>query len=196
LKKSSSHQKKTQNTTRQQDKYKMFIEILIVLFGSNVDYLLESRIHAGMEYALSQDNATTSINWLLSGGIKNPTESSLTEAWKMSQLLSQKNREERRRWTYILDEDSTNTAENLVMVKAWTKEHNYDKVLFVTSSFHKRRASIMADEILEGKIAYDWILSPLELKDSVYWEGIFMQNAKQDASNALSKCEMRNNRSI
>jgi hypothetical protein len=163
--------------------------ILVVVFGCNVDFLLEDRVDAGVNYALTQDNETV-VHWLLSGGVKNPMESSVTEAVKMTEVISRRNNEERRKWTYILDEDSTNTAENLVKVKAWISNLNqsYHQIVFVTSAFHKQRASIIANEIFEGEISYDWVLSPMELPDSRYWEGVHTQNARKDARNAKSKC--------
>ena len=172
------------------------MKILIVVFGCGDDILLEDRINAGIGYALKQDNATTNVHWLLSGGIKNPLESTMTEAFKMSKLIAQKNLEERRKWTYIMDEDSTNTAENLLMVKAWlSKKEEYESIVFVTSAFHRLRAKLIADEILEGEYSYDWVLSSLELPDSKYWEGVHIKNAKKDARNALRKCS-NNLRSI
>ena len=76
------------------------------------------------------------------------------------------------------------------MVKAWVSDRKkkYDKVLFVTSAFHKPRASVIADEIFEGEIKYDWLLSKLEKPDSRYWEEIHIQNAKKDARDAIRKC--------
>lgn len=152
------------------------------MLGSNVDYLLEGRINAGVEFALKQSNDTTVIDWFLSVGIKNPDESSLSEASKMSQMISQSNR--RRHWTYIMDEVSTNTAENLVMARTWVSKKSYDKVVFVTSSFHRPRVSILAEEILGEEFAYDWILCQRELPDSGYWEGVFIRNPKDDADKA------------
>lgn len=183
--------------TNKLNKMLTIIKVLIVVFGCGDDILLEDRMNAGINYALKQDNATTNVHWLLSGGIKNPLESSMTEAFKMSKVIARKNLEERRKWTYIMDEDSTNTAENLVMVKAWLKssENEYESVVFVTSAFHRLRASVIADEILEGEFSYDWVLSPLELPDSKYWEGVHIKNAKKDARNAIRKCN-NNLRSI
>jgi hypothetical protein len=181
-------QKRRYNRT----KNNMMLTILIVLFGSNEDYLLQDRTNTAINYARKQDNATTIVHWLLSGGIKNPAESTVSEALKMSEVLNQENFYEKRKWTYIMDEDSTNTAENLMMVKAWVsnRKKKYDKVLLVTSAFHKPRASVIADEIFEGKIKYDWLLSQLEKPDSRYWEGIHIQNAKKDARDAKSKCTL------
>ena len=163
--------------------------MLVVVFGCNLELILEDRISAAVNYALLQDNETV-VHWLLSGGIKNPMESSVTEAMKMAEVISRRNLEERRKWTYIMDEDSTNTAENLIMVKAWISNLNqsYEQIVLVTSAFHKPRASIIANEIFEGEFSYDWVLSPLELPDSRYWEGVHTQNAKKDARNAKSKC--------
>jgi hypothetical protein len=76
------------------------------------------------------------------------------------------------------------------MVKAWISNLNqsYEQIVFVTSAFHKQRASIIANEIFEGQISFEWVLSPLELPDSNYWEAVHTQNAKKDARNAKSKC--------
>ena len=66
------------------------MKFLIVMLGCNVLNLLKSRMKMGIDFALNERNSE--IDWFLSGGIKNPNESSpellKSEAYKMSQMIS------------------------------------------------------------------------------------------------------------
>ena len=149
----------------------------------------------GIDFALNERNSE--IDWFLSGGIKNPNESSpellKSEAYKMSQMISNSDEfvygsESKTEWNYILDEASTNTAENFIMLKKMLEEKpgKYSKVYVVTSDFHFKRAEMFANKIIENN-EFNWILSDAELHDSRYWETVHIRNVDNDINKALSK---------
>ena len=88
----------------------------------------------------------------------------------------------------ILDEASTNTAENFIMLKKMLEEKpgKYSKVYVVTSDFHFKRAEMFANKIIENN-EFNWILSDAELHDSRYWETVHIRNVDNDINKALSK---------
>ena len=118
------------------------MNILLVILGCNIPYLLNDRIATATLFASGFN--MTSVNWFLSGGIKNPSEGTVTEAEKMAEQISQYEKTYNRdastgdNWNYIFDTVATNTAENFIMVKKYLGETNvdYSKVFVVTSDFH------------------------------------------------------------
>jgi hypothetical protein len=157
------------------------------MLGSHVIGLLNDRIKTGINFALNERNIE--VDWFLSGGIKNPDESTISEAYKMSEMISKSDEfSSKAEWNYILDEISTNTAENFFMVKKMLENNpgKYSKVYVVTSDFHFKRASKFADKIIENN-NFEWILSELELHDSRYWETIHTRNVDNDIEKALKK---------
>lgn len=168
---------------------KMVYKILFIVLGCNIQSLMYDRLNTAILYALQQANGTR-VDWLLSGGIKNARESTVSEAEKMSKVLLSQNVSS---WAFILDEDSKNTAQNFVMANAWMKNFHYDEIKIVTSAFHQPRCEVMANHILEAdKTSYGWLLGDMELPDSRYWERIHMQNALKDAEEALQD-SLKNN---
>ena len=163
----------------------MVFKILLIVLGCNIQSLMYDRLNTAILYALQQTNGTR-VDWLLSGGIKDPNESTVSEAEKMSKVLLSQNVSS---WAFILDEDSKNTAQNFVVANAWMKNFDYDEVKIVTSAFHQPRCEVMANHILEAdRTSYGWLLADMELPDSRYWERIHMQNALKDAEEALQSC--------
>jgi hypothetical protein len=166
------------------------MKILIVMLGCNVLSLLNDRMKTGINFALNERNVE--IEWFLSGGIKNPSESTVSEAYKMSQMISNSDEfsygSTKSEWNYVLDEVSANTAENFVMLKKLLESNpdKYSKVYIVTSDFHFGRASKFADKIIENN-DFSWILSDIELHDSRYWETIHSKNIDNDVEKALKK---------
>lgn len=159
------------------------MNLLYILLGCNIDIILRDRIYHAIEHANNYNNAT--INWFLSGGIKNSLDDVESEAHKMKkhiEIIQNDN------WNYILDTEATNTAENFIMVNKLlnTNKYNYDNIFVVTSDYHHERAKRIADKIIINN-NFDWILSPLFLHNSVYMEKIFMRNVDVDVEIALSK---------
>ena len=138
------------------------MKLLIAMLGSHVLRLLNDRMNIGINFALNERNVE--IDWFLSGGIKNPDESTVSEAYKMSQMISSSDDftygSSKEDWNYILDEVATNTAENFIILKKMLEENpvKYSKVYVVTSDFHFERASKFADKII-GNNDFEWILS-------------------------------------
>jgi hypothetical protein len=167
------------------------MKIVILMLGCNVLNLLNSRMKTAINFALNERNVE--IDWFLSGGIKNPSESTVSEAYKMSQMITNSDEfvygsTSKSDWNYILDEASTNTAENFIMVKKMLENNpgKYSKVYVVTSDFHFGRASKFADKIIENN-DFEWVLSDLELHDSRYWETIHTRNVDNDVEKAFKK---------
>jgi hypothetical protein len=167
------------------------MKIIILMLGCNVIELLNSRIKTAIDFALNERNVE--IDWFLSGGIKNPGESTVSEAYKMSQMISNSDEfvydsTSKENWNYILDEIATNTAENFIIFKKMLENNpgKYSKVYVVTSDFHFGRASKFANKIIENN-DFEWILSDLELHDSRYWETIHTRNVDNDVEKAVKK---------
>lgn len=169
------------------------MNFLIVMLGCNVVNLLNDRMKTGINFALNERNVE--IDWFLSGGIKNPGESTVSEAYKMSQMISNSDDfiyglSPKEGWNYVLDEASTNTAENFIMLKNMLEANpgKYSKVYVVTSDFHFKRAELFANKIIENN-NFNWLLSDLELHDSRYWETIHIRNVDNDINKALAKIQ-------
>ena len=168
------------------------MNILLVLLGCNISYLLNDRITTAVQFASGFNK--TSVNWFLSGGIKNPSEDTVTEAEKMAAHISQYEKTYVRdiagnNWNYIYDTVATNTAENFIMVKKYLDETNvdYSQVFVVTSDFHHLRASKIAEKIIGEEKEIRWVLSEAELHDSRYWEKIHIKNVDADVNKAIEK---------
>jgi hypothetical protein len=158
--------------------------LLFIMLGCNVPSLLEGRIKKSIEFANSETNNTTHIDWFLSGGIKNPYQDTVTEAEKMEQMIA-KNKQSAS-WNFIRDEEATNTAENFIMVKNKVDLDEYANVYVITSDFHYKRANMIANKIIEGN-QFKWILSPEELVDSISWEKVHIKNVDSDVNKAKQK---------
>lgn len=166
----------------------MNMNVLLVLLGCNIPYLLNDRVRAATKFAKEFDNAN--VTWFLSGGIKNPSEGTETEAEKMGALIAQ--HATTGGWDYIYDLEATNTAENFIMVKKHLLKTSilYSKVIVITSDFHHLRAKKIAEQIIGVQTSVDWVLSEAELEDSRYWEQIHIKNVDADVKKALLKFKM------
>jgi hypothetical protein len=169
------------------------MNILIVILGSNVLNLLNDRINLGINFASDERNfkyKNIKIDWFLSGGIKNIGESTSSEAFKMSEMISKSDDftygVSKENWNYLLDETSTNTAENFVMLKKLleNKPNKYSEIYVVTSDFHFNRAEQFANKIIENN-KFSWLLSDMELHDSRYWETIHIKNVDNDIRKSI-----------
>jgi hypothetical protein len=154
--------------------------LLFILLGCNVPTLLEGRIKKAVEFANATANATQ-IDWFLSGGIKNPTEDTVTEAEKMMRTISTK--PNATAWNFIRDDVATNTAENFIMAEKSVDLSKYSGVYVITSDFHHERAKNIADRVIVGN-NFMWVLAPEELHDSRQWERVHIRNVESDVSKA------------
>ena len=166
------------------------MNILLVLLGCNISYLLQDRIATAVQFAGNFNK--TNVNWFLSGGIKNPLEDKVTEAEKMAYKIVESeyiytHKLSGSKWNYIYDTEATNTAENFIMVKKYLEETpiEYSEIVVITSDFHYNRASKIAEKIIDKEIS--WILSDAELEDSRYWEKIHIKNVDDDVNKAKKK---------
>ena len=171
------------------------MNILLVLLGCNISHLLNDRITTAVYFAKNYNK--TSVNWFLSGGIKNPSEDTVTEAEKMGIQISALEKTYSRdiagnKWNYIYDTVATNTAENFIMVKKYLDETNidYSEVFIVTSDFHHLRARTIAEKIIGEEKEISWVLSDAEQQDSRYWEKIHMKNVDADVKKAIEKFQI------
>ena len=91
-------------------------------------------------------------------------------------------------WNFVLDEESTNTAENFIRASTFLNASDlvYNEVYVVTSEFHKPRAKLMLD-LIDNSREYKWILGKYKQSDSEYWESVHIQNVFDDINNA-KKC--------
>lgn len=169
----------------------MTMSILIILLGCHINHILMDRVNTAIKIANYYNSNIKyyeiydyNISWFLTGGIKNKNSNSITEAEKMKNLLVLNNMSND--WNFIIDDVSTNTAQNFIMVnKLNNYEDNFKNIYVVTSDFHYDRASKIADLIDDkGKNKYNWILSPKEDMDSRYWERVHMKNIENDVANA------------
>lgn len=158
--------------------------------------------------SLSNPTNPTQITWFLSGGIKNNFEGAKSEASLMkSQIdnfislkyntkVSKSNSHEydnfvsknRFDWDFILDEKSTNTAENFIWASQFlnTTTKPFDSVYVITSAFHYHRAKTMLN-LIDPSRNFKWILGNKEEPDSRYWESIHINNVNSDVSKAKNK---------
>ena len=166
------------------------MNILLILLGCNISYLLNDRITTAVKFA--SNFIDTNVNWFLSGGIKNTHEDTITEAEKMAFEISKfeegyVNDITGSKWNYIYDTVATNTAENFIMAKNFLDQslNKYSDVYVITSSFHHNRAKKIAEKIIDNDIK--WILGDAELHDSRYWETIHIRNVDTDVNKAINK---------
>jgi len=166
------------------------MNILLILLGCHISYLLNDRIDTAVKFASNFNN--TNVDWFLSGGIKNLNEDTITEAEKMARKISKfqelhANDITGNKWDYIYDTFATNTAENFIMAKNFLDEkpNEYSDVYIITSNFHHNRAKKIAEKIIDKPIK--WILGHAELDDSKYWETIHIRNVDTDVNKAINK---------
>lgn len=172
--------------------------LLLVVLGCNISNLLQDRIHTAVHFV--QQLNDTNVHWFLSGGIKNPNEDTITEAEKMANEISKYNNihnieTNKNNWTYIYETQSTNTAENFMMLQHFIDDTNntdvvYDDLYVVTSQFHYNRAHKFTEELLN--VSPKWILGDLELQDSTYWEKIHIRNVHSDIHKAQNNEKLNN----
>jgi len=147
-------------------------------------------------------HTTTQITWFLSGGIKNNFKGAKTEASILKSQIddnislkttnvidtSIQTQFDDIEWNFLLDEKSTNTAENFIWASQFlnTTTQVFDDIYVVTSEFHFQRASHML-KLIDPSRNFKWILGNMEEKDSRYWESIHFQNVESDVVKARVK---------
>jgi hypothetical protein len=154
------------------------------------------------------NNKTTKITWFLSGGIKKNSVGAKSEASVMKSQINniidlkcKKNEKNVNNfnhnlysnliWDYVLDEKSTNTAENFIWASHFLNTTNqvFDSIYVVTSAFHYSRSKKILD-LIDSSKHFKWILGDLEEKDSRYWESIHIKNVPSDVLKAKKQLEI------
>lgn len=182
--------------------------ILLILLGCNIKSILLNRLDTSLQF-VEQFAKTTSITttnivpskitWFLSGGIKNNFEGAVSEAsilkYQIDNSISLKSTDvstitqfEGIEWDFVMDEKSTNTAENFIWASQFinTTSQSFDDIYVITSDFHYERASRML-KLIDPSRNFKWILGEKEEKDSHYWEEIHIKNVETDVAKAQTK---------
>ncbi len=182
--------------------------ILLVLLGCHIGSILENRLETSLKFieqfahTNTNLNPLTEITWFLSGGIKNKevkgakTEASILKS-QIDNSISLKStdtsiqtRFKGIEWNFVMDEKSTNTAENFIWASQFLNTTNrvFDDIYVITSNFHFQRASQML-KLIDPSRNFKWILGNLEEKDSRYWETIHIRNVESDVAKAHVKLQ-------
>jgi hypothetical protein len=161
------------------------MQILLLLLGCHITRLLTGRVQSAVEFA-SNMNANTTIDWFLSGGIKEGGAVSEAELMVRMIELHSSSMENSSNWNFILDTVATNTAENFIIANQTLNMSAYSDIFIVTSDFHHTRANAIANKIFNLQ-RISWILSPLEEPDSRYWERIHIKNVDADVKKSIDK---------
>ena len=163
--------------------------IFLILLGCNITSLLMDRVITSINFIENNLNNFNKITWYLSGGIK--FDGQLSEASimqnELNKLIESRNLSTTISYEYILDELSTNTAENFYRTSNYlnTSYEEYDDVYIITSNFHHNRANLMIS-LIDPSRNYNWILGNLQQHDSIYWENIHIKNVHNDVNKLSS----------
>ena len=178
--------------------------ILLILLGCNDGNILSNRLESSFKFIdkIYDDNSNSiefsnmnlfgisnppiKITWFLSGGIKNNFKGAKTEASIMkSQIDNYVNLKNGITWNYVLDEKSTNTAQNFMRASLFlnTTNQSFDSIYVITSAFHYKRANAML-KLIDPSRKFNWIFGDFEEKDSRYWEIIHFRNVAHDVEKA------------
>jgi len=156
--------------------------VVIVVLGSHIGELLNDRISTAINVANFHDNME--VKWFLTGGVKNSITYAIQmdEASQMANMLNiQPN------WSYEVDTQATNTAENFVNFSKWVKTLDKEpKIVVVTSSFHHKRAQKMF-ELVDDSLDITWELGDATCSYCARDEIHHMRNVQSDISKALAK---------
>jgi hypothetical protein len=152
---------------------------LMILLGCNNRIILNDRINTAINHVLNLND--TNINWFLSGGIK--YHGNEAESIKMKKKLEKINKD----WSFIIDDNSTNTAENLINMSLFLNTTNniFDDIYIVTSKFHFRRVNYMLSLI--HNLSVNWLLGNEYGENDYYMEQIHIQNVLNDVIIAKKK---------
>lgn len=157
--------------------------ILIILLGCNIQSILFDRVLTTINFIEKNKLNFNKITWYLSGGIKFDGE--LSEALIMKNnlidIIIKRDLNSSISYSYILDEESKNTAENFYRASKYinTSNEKYDENYISTSKFHYNRAKLILS-FIDTTHTYKWILGGLQQHDSMYWENIHIKNIKND----------------
>ncbi len=156
---------------------------IFIVLGCSNNFLQEDRISTVKNYinTLCITNTTKNI-FYLSGGIKDLKQNSITEAELMRRQLEDIESD------FILDIESTNTAENFMNFKKYVDNLDNDyEINIVTSEFHKKRAEKLFYGFFSYNIKPNWILGSASCMTCERDELIHMRNVQNDINKAKEK---------
>jgi vancomycin permeability regulator SanA len=156
------------------------MKVLFILLGCQIARLLNGRIQTAVDF-VNTNHQNTTVDWFLSGGVKNGSLDTMSEAEQMARTILPRGNE---KWNVLLDTVATNTAENFAIANQTLNFALYSDVYVVTSEFHYGRAKRMTDRIFTNR-RIKWVLSPLEERDSRYWETIHIRNVEADLERVI-----------
>ena len=156
------------------------MKVLFILLGCQITRLLNGRIQTAVDF-VNTNHQNNTVDWFLSGGVKNGSADTMSEAEQMARTILQHGNAN---WNVLLDTVATNTAENFVIANQTLNFALYSDVYVVTSEFHYGRAKRMTDRIFTNR-RIKWVLSPLEERDSRYWETIHIRNVEADLERVI-----------
>lgn len=181
------------------------VNVFIILLGCNIYTILMNRLETSFSNIILNNQLNThkyKISWFLSGG--NKYTGTISEASVMkSQLDNIINKNKQlfnldfdSNWNYILDEQSTNTAQNLIRASTYLNKstNTFTHIYIVTSDFHYLRASYMMN-LIDSSRHYNWILSnthPSVKYDFAQLELVYMKNIHTDITNAFDITNISN----
>ncbi len=166
------------------------MNILIIILGCHVMNLLNDRINTALAVAQHME-PHANLYFGFSGGIK--YAGSQSEAKKMQHLVENNKPYiygANLNWDYILDEQSTNTADNFMYVRSLLNQEAFGKVYIVTSDFHVERAQRIANGIIGDNNPLEWIVAPLEYGNFREMEQVHMRNVHNDIAAAKMKANL------
>lgn len=143
-------------------------------------------------------NDKINITWFLSGGSKNFDLSNdiennkkiISEAHVMKSIIDEMIGKKIYNidWNFILDEKSSNTAENFIHGTYFlnTTSTVFDSIYVVSSNYHYERAHKIL-KLIDASRNYNWILGNLEEINSRYLESLHMKNINSDVDKAFKK---------
>lgn len=153
---------------------------VFLVLGSHHDEILKDRVDTAIKYINQNFLVLENINWYLSGG-KKFSNNQLTEAEKMSNLITENWEIFNHNNKIHYDYKSRNTAENIATFKKWLEiNKNISNIYIVTSKFHHDRASQIFNGIFNNSINFKWILGEEEYLNCYFDEKIHEKNIKSD----------------
>jgi hypothetical protein len=157
--------------------------VILIVLGCANRGIQQERVDAALEYI---NKSTNPIILYVSGGVKNSIQNTaqVTEASSMASEFDDNSNIQ-----IILDEKSTNTAENFAYLKQWINQNLSEKTqlpefVITTSDYHKTRAEKIFNGILP-EVSPTWNLSKSDCDNCWTDEHIHMKNIKVDVYNAI-----------
>ena len=153
---------------------------VFLVLGSHIDEILKDRVNTAIKYINQNFLVLENINWYLSGG-KKFSNNQLTEAEKMSNLITENWEIFNHNNKIHYDYKSRNTAENIATFKKWLEiNKNMTNIFIVTSKFHHDRANQIFRGIFNNSSNFKWVLGEAEYLNCFLDEKIHSKNINKD----------------